>query len=292
MANNKQRYVNTRLWNDNNITMLDPIEKLLFLYFITNEHTNISGIYEVPLKMIAVETGIEESMLKKIIPRLKDRIRYIDGLVVVKNFIKHQETGSVNIKIGILNCLKDININFLKTIISKGFYILPRYYCDTLSIPYVEGSNYLDSDLDLDSNLDLDSTKIKKAPEVAKDTEKENAFNVFWEAYPRKDNKKVSKTRFMNLSPKLYPQIMEALAVHKQSKQWQTPEYIPQPSTWLNQQRWEDEVKAVAPIDPMEAYALELVKKYPPENDTIAEFRFSAKYGAQNLLKFKNLFKL
>jgi hypothetical protein len=127
---------------------------------------------------------------------------------------------------------------------------------------------------------------------TAKDTEKENAFNAFWESYPRKDNKKTSKTRFMNLSPKLYPKIMEALEVHKRSRQWQSPEYIPQPSTWLNQQRWEDEVKAVAPIDPMEAYALELVKKFPPENDTVAEFRFSAKYGAQNLLKFKNLFKL
>ena len=49
MANNKQRYVNTRFWNDTYVSSLDPIEKLLFIYLLTNEHTNISGVYEPPL---------------------------------------------------------------------------------------------------------------------------------------------------------------------------------------------------------------------------------------------------
>ena len=83
MANNKQRYINTRFWNDNYISELDPIEKLLFIYFLTNEHTNIAGIYEIPLKIIGIETGIDESMLKKILPRLEDKIRYIEGMVII-----------------------------------------------------------------------------------------------------------------------------------------------------------------------------------------------------------------
>ncbi|MFA5695891.1 MAG: hypothetical protein WC917_00295 [Bacilli bacterium] len=291
MANNKQRYVNTRLWTDSNIAILDPIEKLLFVYFITNGHTNISGIYEIPLKMVAVETGIEVSMLGKILPRLKDRVRYIGGMVVVKNFIKHQETGSVNIQTGILNCLKDLNPEFLKTIVTKGYYILPKYYCDTLSIPYIEGSNYLDSNLDSNLDLDLDDPTLKTSKEKADDKKRETDFNLFWEAYPKKKDKVTAKRRFMNLSAKLYPKIMEALELQKKSNQWQDYEFIPFPSTWLNQERWDDEVKA-STVDPMEAYARELLKQFPSSNDTTAQFRFAKKYGNENLLKFKNLFNL
>jgi hypothetical protein len=167
MANNKQRYINTKLWNDSYVSQLDPIQKLLFIYFLTNEHTNISGFYELPLKIIAVETGIDESMLKKIMPRLSSKIRYIDGYIVIKNFLKHQETSSVNVKTGILNCLREVNKELLGSVVNKGYFTLDTYYLDTLCIPYTEGSNYLDSNLDLDSysnldsNLDLDSTPNK-----------------------------------------------------------------------------------------------------------------------------------
>jgi len=161
MANNKQRYINTRFWNDNYISELDPIEKLLFIYFLTNEHTNIAGIYEIPLKIIGIETGIDESMLKKILPRLEDKIRYIEGMVIIKNFVRHQETSSDRVKTGILNCLKDVDLEFLKNIINKGFYILPPYYMDTLSIPYTYGQNY--------SNLDSNSNSIAEQDSASND---------------------------------------------------------------------------------------------------------------------------
>ena len=59
----------------------------------------------------------------------------------------------------------------------------------------------------------------------------------------------------------------------------------------LENQRWEDEVVASS-ISPMELEARALVKQFPPGDDTTAMFRFSKKYGNQNLLKFKNLFQL
>ncbi len=153
MSNTKQRYINTRFWNDTYISKLDPIEKLLFIYLLTNEHTNISGVYELPFKIMAIETGIDESMFKKILPRLRDRIRYVNGIVVIKNHLKHQETESPNVKKGIENCLKDLDVKFLKDIVDKGYYVLPKHYLNTLCIPYTEGRNYSNSN----SNLDLHS---------------------------------------------------------------------------------------------------------------------------------------
>jgi len=152
MANNKQRYVNTRFWNDTYVSVLDPIEKLLFIYLLTNEHTNISGVYELPFKIMAVETGIDESMFKKIMPRLKDRIRYVDGYIVIKNFLKHQETKSNLTLIGIKNCLKDLDENFLKDIVNKGYYLITDEIMEGVCKGYARVSNYSNSNSNLDSN--------------------------------------------------------------------------------------------------------------------------------------------
>ena len=88
------RYINTKFWTDNYIiNELNPVEKLIFIYLITNTHTNICGVYELPLKVMAMETGIDRDNLEKVIlPKLeKDgKILYKNGWMAVKNFIKHQ----------------------------------------------------------------------------------------------------------------------------------------------------------------------------------------------------------
>ncbi len=125
----KTRMINTRFWDDNYASNLDPIEKLMFLYFLTNTSTNISGIYEIPLKKIANETGIDKEMVIKIIDRFtKDnKIYYVNGWIGIKNFIKNQNQRSPKVKKGIeieyMNIPKDI----LDKLIELGYGI------DTLS---------------------------------------------------------------------------------------------------------------------------------------------------------------
>jgi hypothetical protein len=88
----KLRSVNTHFWNDNYVVNLDPIEKLLFLYLLTNDQTNMLGIYELPLRRIAFDTGIDKDMIVKVFKRFEgsEKVKYIDGYVVLQKFIKHQ----------------------------------------------------------------------------------------------------------------------------------------------------------------------------------------------------------
>lgn len=89
----KKRYINTRFWDDNYIVNLDPIEKLLFIYFLTNPLTDICGIYEIPLRRIAFDTGIDKDMVFKIIERFTEdeKIFYLNNSwIYIKNFAKHQ----------------------------------------------------------------------------------------------------------------------------------------------------------------------------------------------------------
>ena len=88
----KQRYINTKFWDDSYIIELDPIEKLLFLYFLTNPLTNISGVYEISLRRIAFDTGIDSEMVLKILTRFKNegKAYYIEGYIGLQNFVKNQ----------------------------------------------------------------------------------------------------------------------------------------------------------------------------------------------------------
>lgn len=98
----KNRMINTKFWSDNWVVELDPLERYLFLYFLTNEHTNICGIYELPLRVMSFESGIDKEMLAKMLPRFQPKIYYLDGWIYIKNFLKHQK-ASGNVKLGIEN---------------------------------------------------------------------------------------------------------------------------------------------------------------------------------------------
>ena len=82
----------------------------------------------------------------------------------------------------------------------------------------------------------------------------EQMFNDFWQAYPLKKSKMVAKAAFFKLNPsqELAIRILEDL-VDRMTYEWSLKEkqYIPHPSTYLNQHRWEDEI--IKPdIDPQE----------------------------------------
>ena len=65
-------------------------------------------------------------------------------------------------------------------------------------------------------------------------------FDVFWDAYPRKENKYTAIKAFEKLRPdkELLVTILSWLELGRQSEQWQDKSKIPHPSVWLNQKRW------------------------------------------------------
>lgn len=73
----------------------------------------------------------------------------------------------------------------------------------------------------------------------------ERRFAEFWKAYPKKVGKASCLKAWKKLKPttELHDHIMTALEAQKRSEQWQREggRYIPNPLTWLNQGRWDDE---------------------------------------------------
>ena len=97
-----------------------------------------------------------------------------------------------------------------------------------------------------------ESHKVKES-NVKESKIKENnvirqRFERFWSAYPRHVAKQEALKRFEKLNPSddLLETMLKAIEKQKGSEQWtkDNGQYIPHPSTWLNQSRWEDELPA------------------------------------------------
>lgn len=84
------------------------------------------------------------------------------------------------------------------------------------------------------------------APALPEPKEKpsERRFAAFWKAYPKKVGKGAAEKSFAKYKPddRLTDIMIRAIESQKQTRQWKEG-YIPNPATWLNQRRWEDEVE-------------------------------------------------
>ena len=84
-----------------------------------------------------------------------------------------------------------------------------------------------------------DEGKTSKKDSLAK------RFEEFWKAYPRKVGKGAAEKLWNRLKPDdaLLAKMLQAIEEQKSSSQWQKDnmQFVPHPTTWLNQRRWEDE---------------------------------------------------
>lgn len=74
-------------------------------------------------------------------------------------------------------------------------------------------------------------------------------FDEFWSAYPKKVGKDDARKAFLKRKPdgELLALMLAAIAAQRESQAWTRDggQYIPNPSTWLNQGRWQDETDPV-----------------------------------------------
>lgn len=92
----------------------------------------------------------------------------------------------------------------------------------------------------------IEGTTVRKE-ERKNTTSPSNGFDSFWSAYPRKVAKGPAKKAWEKIQPshESVEAILKAIGEQKACEQWSKDngQFIPYPATWLNQRRWEDEVK-------------------------------------------------
>lgn len=114
-------------------------------------------------------------------------------------------------------------------------------------------SHWLEQD---DINV-ISSRYQHDAPETETETETnrgavnqqvESLFNKFWQFYPKKVGKDAAQKAFSKRKPDepLLLLMLKAIDNQKNTIGWQKDDgqYIPNPATWLNQGRWQDQLEA------------------------------------------------
>jgi len=92
--------------------------------------------------------------------------------------------------------------------------------------------------------VDTSKSRVQKQKAEAKPSTTADGFAAFWESYPKKQGKgaALKAWRAIHPSTELRDTIAASVEAQRTCRQWLKDggQFIPNPATWLRQQRWED----------------------------------------------------
>ncbi len=236
------RQIYTTFWTDAKVADdFTPEDKYFYLYLLTNAHTNLSGCYEISKKQISNDTGYTIEVVTRLLDRMQnvhEIAAYSDDTkeVLLYNWHKYNWSKSYKVLKGVANEYERIkNPDFRQEI----YNLLSDYgyETDTLSIPYT---------YPMHTSVTVTVSNTVTDTVNNTDTEVETSFDKFWKVYPKKVGKKEAKKAFDRAKKTVDADtMMQAVLAQKESSQWtrDNGRYIPNPATWLNQGRWDDEIQ-------------------------------------------------
>src|SRR5574343_1073850 len=132
-----RRSINTRIWMDSWFEEQKPTYKLLWIYLLTNQATNMLGIYEISERKISNETGLDKETVIKALKGFETdkRAIYRNGYIIIWNWMKNQSMNPNMVKSAareynslsneLIIILKENGIESFESL-SKGLVILPK----------------------------------------------------------------------------------------------------------------------------------------------------------------------
>jgi DnaD/phage-associated family protein len=167
----KYRQIHVNFWQDSFVLDLTPEEKYFYLYLMTNSKTSQCGIYELPKKVIEMETGYNRETVDKLLQRFIDygKIKYNEATkeIFILNWAKYNMINSSKVMACIKKELEQVKTpEFVMEFINRCKKL--GYKTDTISIPYPYGID----------TVSIDYGEEKEQEEKEKEEEKNNVVVV------------------------------------------------------------------------------------------------------------------
>jgi len=117
------RYVATCFWDDAWIQELEPDEKLLYMYLLTNSLTNIAGVYKITSRRMSFDTGIDKTRLAEILSSFEEarKAAFVEEYIILPNWPKHQKIISKDTRAGIDRVLASLPSAVLSMLKGIGY---------------------------------------------------------------------------------------------------------------------------------------------------------------------------
>lgn len=231
-------------WRDEKVNQLNAFEKLMAAYLLTGPQTNRIGLYRLSEFDVQVDLALSRPQVGRLLVSVTKKLGWERDLSTRILFIQswwewNEPEGPNQFKA----CLKDlaglprcpITLKFLNNdafLTNAAFREMLRNVLET----FLKGSPIQEQE----PNQTKQGTKQRTKPEGV-----DALFEKFWQAYPRKEAKLKALESFGRLVPTeaLLQSIIGDLERRKGSHDWKKSDgqYIPHPTTYLNQRRWEDQ---------------------------------------------------
>ena len=227
-----KRFITTEMYKDTWFMDLSAKYKLLWLFLLTD--CSHAGVWQVNYKVAEFYVGdhLEPIECERI---LKGRIvKFEEGKYwFIPKFIEFQYgtilSSTNKALVGVIDVL-------LKNDLLKHLPKVKVHQGATKELPSsLNGVKEKDKEKEFDKVREQETLPMKK-----------DLFIEFWKEYPRKDAKSKAEQKFNKVckDEKIFKEIMAALKIHKQTNDWlkENGQYIPYAISWLNQERWKDEL--------------------------------------------------
>lgn len=104
-------------------------------------------------------------------------------------------------------------------------------------------TNILHEDVQLFNTNNLVNTNLISEQDNYSDPKDKDYFSMFWDYYPKKVGKTYAKKCFLKAIKNTDAfTIVDKVIQYAKSVEGKSKQFIPNPATWLNQGRWEDEL--------------------------------------------------
>jgi hypothetical protein len=152
------RSIATEFWDDTWVIDLEPMEKYLFLYLLSNTRTNMLGIYELPVKKMANETGLEKEQIESIMKGFErvGKAFHKDNYIILVNFHKHQSMNK-NMKTSAMNAFSGLPESILKLF---GNYEQIKDY-QSLTKAFESLTKALGEENRIEGNIEVEENRIE-----------------------------------------------------------------------------------------------------------------------------------
>jgi hypothetical protein len=228
--------------------------QLLALYFLTNPHANMIGLYYLPLVLIRKELSLSMPQIVKGLATLGElRFAVYDAdaeMVWVLDMARYQLGESLEQRDHKTKAIQRLYAELSDNCFLGAFH--DRYGTAyhlgerrTYSEAPCEGHASPFEGAVLSPVLTVPVPDPSPVPVLKKEEELRDSFESFWRAYPKRKGKDAAWKAWQKRAPSEALASLMVEAVHRQCRDpdWikDGGKYIPHPATWLNQGRWDDE---------------------------------------------------
>jgi hypothetical protein len=264
-----KRSINTRMWADPWFENLDPDFKLVWIYLLTNQQTNMLGIYEISERRVSNETSVPMPTVRKAFEGFAKASKGLlleSGYVVIVNWLKNQKLNP-NMEKSCVEVWRKMPSEAKKEVLER----LDKGFVKALqSLPKIE----IEIEVEIESEKEKNNSQnkdfaeqefsshpsetmtafkaeqsIEKQEQATKDLDKAEqvklevypTFGDFWEIYDKKrgDQAKI-KVKWDKLRQEEKENAIEYIPSYIEAQP--EKQFRKDPGTFLNNKSWNDEI--------------------------------------------------